>query len=216
MQTFISVKICIFVENKKLNKMKKIFLSAILSVITLFAMATEPHVDHVRVNTENSTVKWKGSKISSSHEGTVNILKGNLNIDHGTLVAGQFSIDMQSLATTDMSEEYNKKLDGHLKNEDFFNVSEFPTASITITNAVRGSGNYYKIIANLTIKGITHPISFAADVSINGKNFLATAKIKIDRTKWDIKYNSGNYFKDLGDKLILDEIEFDIFLLSVK
>ena len=214
MQTFISVKICIFVENKKLNKMKKIFLSAILSVITLFAMATEPHVDHVRVNTENSTVKWKGSKISSSHEGTVNILKGNLNIDHGTLVAGQFSIDMQSLATTDMSEEYNKKLDGHLKNEDFFNVSKFPTASVTITNAVKGKGNSYKVVADLTIKGITHPITFAADVNINGKNFLATAKIKIDRTKWDIKYNSGNYFKDLGDKLIL--VEFDIFLLSVK
>jgi polyisoprenoid-binding protein YceI len=216
MQTFISVKICIFVETKKLNKMKKIFLSAILSVITLFAMATKPHVDHVRVNTENSTVKWKGSKISSSHEGTVNILKGNLNIDHGTLVAGQFSIDMQSLATTDMSEEYNKKLDGHLKNEDFFNVSKFPTASVTITNAVKGKGNSYKVVADLTIKGITHPITFAADVNINGKNFLATAKIKIDRTKWDIKYNSGNYFKDLGDKLILDEIEFDIFLLSVK
>ena len=196
--------------------MKKIFLSAILSVITLFAMATKPHVDHVRVNTENSTVKWKGSKISSSHEGTVNILKGTLNIDHGTLVGGQLSIDMQSLATTDMSEKYNKKLDGHLKNEDFFNVSEFPTASITIINAVRGSGNSYKIMANLTIKGITHPISFASDVNVNGKNFLATAKIKIDRTKWDIKYNSGNYFKDLGDKLILDEIEFDIYLLSVK
>lgn len=196
--------------------MKKIFLSAILSVITLFAMATKPHVDYVRVNTENSTVKWKGSKISSSHEGTVNILKGNLNIDHGTLVGGQFSIDMQSLATTDMSEEYNKKLDGHLKNEDFFNVSEFPTASITITNAVKGEGNSYKVVADLTIKGITLPISFAADVNVNGKNFLATAKIKIDRTKWDIKYNSGNYFKDLGDKLILDEIEFDIFLLSVK
>ena len=196
--------------------MKKIFLSAILSVLTLFTMAIKPHVDNVRVNTENSTVKWKGSKISSSHEGTVNIIKGALNINHGTLVGGQFSIDMQSLATTDMSEEYNKKLDGHLKNEDFFNVSEFPTASITITNALRGSGKAYKIIANLTIKGITHPISFAADVDVNGKNFLATAKIKIDRTKWGIKYNSGNYFKDLGDKLILDEIEFDIFLLSVK
>ena len=196
--------------------MKKIFLLKTLSFLTLLTMATNPHVDNVRVNTENSTVKWKGSKISSSHEGTVNIIKGALNIDHGTLVGGQFSIDMQSLATTDMSEEYNKKLDGHLKNEDFFNVSEFPTASINITNAVRSSGNSYKIIANLTIKGITHPISFAADVNVNGKNFLATAKIKIDRTKWDIKYNSGNYFKDLGDKLILDEIEFDVFLLSVK
>jgi len=125
--------------------MKKIFLSATLSVLTLFTMAIKPHVDNVRVNTENSTVKWKGSKISSSHEGTVNILKGTLNIDHGTLVGGQFSIDMQSLATTDMSEEYNKKLDAHLKNEDFFNVSEFPTASITITKAVRASGNSYKI-----------------------------------------------------------------------
>ena len=217
MQTFISVKICIFVETKKLNKMKKIFLSAILSVITLFAMATKPHVDHVRVNTENSTVKWKGSKISSSHEGTVNILKGTLNIDHGTLVGGQFSIDMSSITCTDIqSEKKNKYLVDHLKDEDFFNVSEFPTASITIINAVRGSGNSYKIMANLTIKGITHPISFAADVNVNGKNFLATAKIKIDRTKWDIKYNSGNYFKDLGDKLILDEVEFDIYLLSVK
>ena len=141
--------------------MKKIFLSAIFSVLTLFLKATKPHVVHVSVNTENSTVKWKGSKISSSHEGTVNILKGILNIDHGTLVGGQFSIDMKSLATTDMSEEYNKKLDDHLKNEDFFNVSDFPTASITITNALKGEGNSYKVIADLTIKGITHPISFA-------------------------------------------------------
>jgi len=216
MQRFISVKLCIFAEIKKLNKMKKIFLSATLSVLTLFTMAIKPNVDYVRVNTENSTVKWKGSKITSSHEGTVNILKGTLNIDNGTLVGGQVSIDMQSLATTDMSEENNKKLDGHLKDEDFFNVSEFPTAYITISNAVRGEGNSYKVVADLTIKGITHPISFAADVNVNGKNFLATAKIKIDRTKWDVKYNSGNYFKDLGDKLILDEIEFDIFLLSVK
>ena len=203
--------------NKLNNKnMKKILFTIALAIATTFSFATNPHIDNVSVNTKNSTINWIGSKISSSHEGTVNILKGALNIDHGTLVGGQFSIDMQSLATTDMSEEYNKKLDGHLKNEDFFNVSEFPTASITIINVVRGSGNSYKIMANLTIKGIIHPISFAADVNVNGKNFLATAKIKIDRTKWDIKYNSGNYFKDLGDKLILDEIEFDIFLLSVK
>ena len=197
--------------------MKKIFLSAILSVITLFAMATKPHVDHVRVNTENSTVKWKGSKIAESHEGTINIQKGALMIRHGLLVGGQISIDMRSITNTDIeSPKYKGILEGHLKDVDFFNVTDFPTASITITNAVKGEGNFYKVVADLTIKGITHPISFAADVNVNGLNFLATAKIKIDRTKWDIKYNSGNFFKDLGDKLILDEIEFDIFLLSVK
>ena len=196
--------------------MKKIFLSAILSVLTLFAMATKPHVDHVRVNTENSTVKWKGSKISSSHNGTVNILKGTLSIDHGTLVGGQFIIDMQSLETTDMSEEYNKKLDGHLKNEDFFNVAEFPNALVIITSAKKRDGNDYDITADLTIKGITHSINFPAVVILNGLNFTATANIKIDRTKWGIEYNSGNFFENLGDKLILDEIVLDVFLLSVK
>ncbi len=196
--------------------MKKIFLSAILSVLTLFAIATKPHTDQIRVNSENSTVKWTGSKIAESHEGTIKIQKGVLGIQHGTLVGGQISIDMSTITNTDMEGRMKQRLEWHLKNKDFFNVEEFPLATITITNSVRGSGNSYKIMANLTIKGITHPISFAADVNVNGKNFLATAKIKIDRTKWDIKYNSGNYFKDLGDKLILDEVEFDIYLLSVK
>ena len=196
--------------------MKKIFLSAILSIITLFAIATKPHVDHIRVNSEGSTIKWIGSKVAESHEGTINIQKGVLDIKHGVLVGGQISIDMSTIVNTDMEGRMKQRLEWHLKNEDFFNVAEFPTATITITNALKGEGNTYKVVADLTIKGITHPINFDADVNVNGLNFLAAAKIKIDRTKWDIKYNSGNFFKDLGDKLILDEIEFEVFLLSVK
>ena len=196
--------------------MKKIFFTLALAILTTFSFATKLHIDNVSVNTKNSTIKWIGSKISSNHEGTVNILKGALNIDHGILVGGQFSIDMQSLATTDMSEAYNKKLDGHLKNEDFFNVAEFPSASVIITSAKKRDGNDYYITADLTIKGITHSINFPAVVTLNGLNFTATANIKIDRTKWGIEYNSGNFFENLGDKLILDEIVLDVFLLSVK
>ena len=44
----------------------------------------------------------------------------------------------------------------------------------------------------------------------------AIAKIIIDRTKWGVEYKSGNIFKDLGDKIIYDDIEFDIFLVSEK
>jgi len=196
--------------------MKKIFFTIVLAITTTFSYATKPHIDNIRVNTNNSTIKWTGSKISDNHEGTINIDKGMLMIDHGTLVGGQFSIDMQSLATTDMSEAYNKKLDGHLKNEDFFNVAEFPTALVTITSAKKRVGNDYYITADLTIKGITHSINFPAVVMLNGLNFTATANIKFDRTKWDIKYNSGNFFENLGDNLILDEIVLDVFLLSVK
>ena len=197
--------------------MKKIFLTTALAIITTFSFATKPHTDNVRVDAKSSTVKWIGSKVASAHEGTINIQKGMLMIDHGTLVGGQFSIDMNSINNTDIeSKEYSAKLEGHLKDEDFFNVEEFPTATITIIKAVKGTENNYSIIANLTIKGITHPITFDANVNVNGINFLATAKIKIDRTKWGIEYKSGNFFKDLGDNIILDEIEFDIFLLSAK
>ena len=196
--------------------MRNIFLSAILSVITLFAFATKPNTDNIRVNTEKSTVKWIGSKISENHEGTINIAKGYLGIEHGTLVSGQVVIDMKSIHTTDMSDKKNQRLDGHLKSKDFFNVEEFSVATIIIKEAIRGEGNSYQIGAELTIKGITNKIRFEADVDVNGVKFLATAKIKIDRTKWDIKYGSGSFFEDLGDKLILDEIEFDITLVSVK
>ena len=197
--------------------MKTIVLSLVLSTATLFAFATKPHVDDVRVNEKSSTIKWIGSKVASSHEGNVNIAKGSLAIDHGTLVGGQIAIDMNSISCTDIkSEDKNKNLVGHLKDEDFFNTKKFPSAVIKITKAVKGKGNSYKIIADLTIKGITQPIAFDADVTITGLNFLAKASIKIDRTKWDIKYGSGTFFEKLGDKMILDEIAFDIFLLSVK
>ena len=197
--------------------MKRTILTLLLAIITTFSFATKPHTDNVRIDTKSSTVKWIGSKVASSHEGTINIQRGVLMIKHGALVGGQFSIDMNSIKNTDIeSEEYSAKLEGHLKNKDFFDVEQFPTAVITITNAIKGKENNYTVIANLTIKGITHPITFDANVNINGINFLAKAKIKIDRTKWDITYNSGNFFENLGDYLIKDEIEFDVFLLSAK
>ena len=102
--------------------------------------------------------KMIGSKISSNHEGTVNILKGTLNIDHGTLVGGQFSIDMQSLATTDMSEAYNKKLDGHLKDEDFFVSIIYEGKSYICYEDMRGEHNVG--LDQIFLTEDTHPNKF--------------------------------------------------------
>ena len=193
--------------------MKKIILSLALSILTVMSFATKPHVNKVKVNTTNSTLKWTGFKVASSHNGTINIKSGVLDFDHGVLVGGNFVIDMNSIKNTDIE---SVKLENHLKNEDFFNVAEFPTALLTITNAKKRDGDDYYIFADLTIKGKTHPITFSAVVTSEELSFSAIANIKIDRTKWDVTYNSGNFFENLGDYLIKDEIEFDIFLLSVK
>ena len=194
--------------------MKKIFLSAVLSIFTLFAFSNSPHIDRVRVDNQKSTIKWIGSKITESHEGFINVKEGMLLINHGTLVGGEVSIDMNSIVNTDMEGRPKTRLEWHLKSDDFFDVESHPISTIKITKATKTEGNNYAIVADLTIKGITHSITFDAEVNIRKIAFFTKAKIKIDRTKWDIKYNSGNFFKDLGDKVILDEIELEINLLS--
>jgi len=202
--------------------MKKIMLLITLSIFTLFAIATKPHIDYVKVDIDKSTIKWKGSKVTEGHEGLVQIQEGFLMIDHGTLVGGQININMNSISNTDMEGRMKARIEGHLKSDDFFYVEKFPISILKIREVIKKSTpegdmtSSYDVVADLTIKGITNIIEFVADININKVEFSATAKIKIDRTQWDIKYHSGNYVKDLGDKLILDEIEFDISLVSVK
>lgn len=197
--------------------MKQKLLILSLAFFTLMSFTTVMHQDHVKVNTINSTVKWKGLKVASYHEGNIKLSSGKLILDHGKLVGGEFEIDMTTIVNTDIEDkESRQKLEGHLKNEDFFNVNAYKTASLMITAVKLIEESSYELQADLTIKGITHEIKFNADVKIKGTAFLAVAKIKIDRTKWDIKYNSGSFFDGLGDYLILDEIEFDVFLLSEK
>ena len=210
-----------FINQKNNIMFKKIFI-LILSVITLTSFTILTHQDHVKVNTETSTVKWTGSKVTSSHEGDIKIKSGKLILDHGSFVGGEIEMDMTSINCTDLKpNEGGDKLVKHLKADDFFGVEKHPTSKLKITKVkglkiVDENGNNYAVVADLTIKGITHSITFNANVKIKGTAFLAIAKIKIDRTKWDIKYNSGSFFDGLGDYMILDEIAFDVYLLSVK
>lgn len=204
--------------------MKKLLLIVPFYILSIFGIGVNAHTINVKVNVQNSKVLWKGSKITKSHDGYVNLKSGSLVIDHGTIVGGVFNIDMSSIKCTDIeSEEYSNKLVKHLKSDHFFNVDNHEISTIEIKHVSKKFefGNMYSMGAHLTIKGITHPIIFDAEIDLlkldNGNYFYtANAKIVIDRTKWDIKYASGNYFKDLGDKAILDEIEFNISLESVK
>ena len=110
--------------------MKNIFLTISLAVITTFSFASKPHIDKVSVNTENSTIKWIGSKVASSHEGTVNIQRGILMINHGTLVGGQFIIDMNSISCSDIeSEKKNKYLQLKSKKRDLYKDALFLTVN---------------------------------------------------------------------------------------
>ena len=195
---------------------KKILILS-LSFLSLMSFTTMLNQDHVKVNIEASTVKWIGSKITSSHEGDIKISSGKLVLEDGMLVGGEFVIDMTSMVCTDLKpNEGGDKLVKHLKADDFFGVEKYPTSNLKITNVSHVSASNYLITADLTIKGITHPVDFNADVKINNTAYLATATLVFDRTKYGIEYNSESFFDNLGDYLILDDITLELFLLSVK
>ncbi len=192
---------------------KNILFSLVLSFFTIVSFSQKM----VEVNTDASRLMWTGSKLTSSHQGEINLKSGALEIKDGKLVGGRFLIDMTSIKNTDIEDERSRnKLERHLKDKDFFGVDKHPESQLKITKAVSVNKEDYKIIADLTIKEITHSITFAANVRIDNDAFLATSIIKFDRTKWDIKYNSKSFFEDLGDYMILDEIELKLFLLSEK
>ena len=163
------------------------------------------------VDSENSIIIWTGKKIASSHEGTINILSGEIVINDDNILSGNIEVDMSSILNTDLEDEkYKNKLTSHLKNEDFFNVIEYPISTLLINSAEKNSNLDYNFTGELTIKGITHSVEFVGKVENTGVRYSANIKLIFDRTLWNIKNGSGQFFENLGDKMILDDIELNI------
>lgn len=161
-----------------------------------------------------STLNWKGNKPTGSHNGTVAIKEGNLNVLDGKLTGGKFIFDMESITVLDLpaDDEYNGKLVAHLKNEDFFDVVNHPTAVFEITSV---SNNIVK--GNLTVKDITKPIEFTSKLSVLADGIeLSSDTFKIDRTDFNIQYKSKKFFDNLKDKFIDDEFEISFKVLASK
>jgi polyisoprenoid-binding protein YceI len=171
----------------------------------------------VSVDPAASQVTWKGYKVTGSHEGTITVKDGNLEFTDGQLTGGDFAIDMATIKTTDLSGGSAAKLEGHLKSPDFFGVEKFPTATFKITKVVsRGTPGDYRVTGDLTIKESTEEIKFNTKVTEADGLYTATADLTIDRTDFDVRYGSGSFIDNLGDKTIYDEFELGIKLVTKK
>jgi polyisoprenoid-binding protein YceI len=185
--------------------MKKI--KSILALVMILA-TTGLFAQNLKVDTEKSTLAWHGEKVTGEHDGMIELKEGWLSWNNDKLTDGKFIIDMRSITNNDLEDaEYNAKLVNHLKSDDFFGVEKFPTANLEIKSSDKFESNKAKVKAHLTIKDITHPIEF--EVQKDGNWFMA--EIVVDRSKYDVRYGSGSFFDNLGDKMIYDD-----FTLTVK
>jgi polyisoprenoid-binding protein YceI len=174
----------------------------------------------LKADLQKSSIEWFAKKVTGEHNGTVKLSNGGLDVEAGKLKGGSFEIDMTSITVVDLTDaDYNAKLTNHLKSDDFFSVEKNPKAVFKITKAApighaKTGENNYTITGDLTIKGITNSLTFPAKVNISGSQADATAKFDIDRTKYDVKFRSGKFFENLGDKMIYDNFTIDLKLVA--
>ncbi len=167
---------------------------------------------------DNSTITWKGFKPTESHNGTISVSEGYVALEDGNLTGGNFIVDMNTIVNSDIeSEEWNGKLVSHLKSADFFDVEKNPYSVFAITGVETKDGKTM-VKGNLTIKGIQKNIEFPATFTVEGEEAsFVSEPFTIDRTEWDVKYNSGKFsVEDLKDKLIKDDIEISFNIKTKK
>ena len=160
------------------------------------------------VNKDLSTIKWTGKEITTkSHYGILDLKEGSIYVNNDGIISGKVVIDMNSINCLDMSGRGKNRLEGHLRSDDFFGVNSYPEANLIFTSwSVNNLGKIlYK--GDLTIKNITHPITFSGSVKKIDIGYRSTINLSFDRTLYEIKFRSGKYFQNLGDKLILDNID---------
>ena len=177
-------------------------------IIALALVAFSTTVEKKNVNVEESKIVWTGEKLTGSHEGTIKLKDGYFEMENGKITGGEFTADMTSITVTDLEGDSKKKLEGHLNSDDFFGVKTYPTATFKMTTVVEKAPGKYGVAGEMTIKGKTKPIAFDLKMVDN----TAMTTLVIDRTNYDVRYGSGSFFDDLGDKTIYDEFTLDINL----
>lgn len=198
-------------------KTKKLTSICALACVSAMLLSFSLPIDVLRysVDTSKSTLVWTAHRVVGYHTGNVTISSGELLMEDNKIVGGTFEIDVASLTVTDVKDESsNARLTNHLKNDDFFSVDKHPKSVFKITSATPKAAGEYTIKGDLTIKDITNPIEFPAKITQTGEVITAEAKITVDRTKYDIKFRSSNFFENLGDRAILDDFTLDLKLVT--
>lgn len=178
---------------------------ALLAIVSFSTTAQKSS----KVDVTKSTINWVGEKVTGKHEGTINLKDGALIFDGKKLVGGNFTVDMATIAVTDLQGGMKGKLEVHLKADDFFGTDKFATSKLIFKKIATKENGTYTIYADLTIKDKTNEVVF--DIIV--KDNTASADVVIDRTKYGVEYGSGSIFDGLGDKAISDDFKLKVNLV---
>jgi polyisoprenoid-binding protein YceI len=173
----------------------------------------------LRVVPESSQIKWFGSKgiqALGTHTGSVKVKNGKVNLDDaGNINAAELTMDMKKISNDDLSGEWQEKLLTHLRSADFFDVEKHPVSTFKSSKVEKLSETKYKLIGKMTIKGISKPAVILGEYKKNGAEHLFKGDLVFNRLDYNIRYGSGQFFTNLGDKMIQDQVKLSFEVKGV-
>jgi polyisoprenoid-binding protein YceI len=180
------------IKENHMKKSKQVLLLMAVSLMSWFSFAAE-------VDTEKSVFQWRGSKkVGDAHTGKIFLKDSTIELEGDQLRGGSFVMDLKTFTVEDLEGKWAEKFLNHMKSSDFFEVEKWPTAQLVIVEVTDSL-----VKGNLTIKDKTEEVSFP----YTQKEGLFSGKLVFDRTKFGMIYGSGDFFKNLGDKIINNEVE---------
>ncbi len=188
--------------------------TGLIALMAIFAVTQLTAQKRYIADPSASEIKWHGDKIvGSKHTGTIDLKEGWLTADGKSITGGEFVVDMKSIQNEDVKDSGSRtKLEGHLKSDDFFGVDKYPFSKLVLAGGSQFTDGKAIVKGSLTIKEATHPVEFSVQESMSGDLLTYTATITFDRSLYDVRFGSGNFFSNLGDNAIRDEIKLDVSL----
>ncbi|MEB3314811.1 MAG: YceI family protein [Candidatus Melainabacteria bacterium] len=170
----------------------------------------------LELNPSRSSIRWygtNGSPVIAEHSGGIKVKKGKVMLNTaGEITAAELIMDMSSITNDNLSGELQSKIVQHLKSPDFFDVKKYPEATFKSTQVQKISDKKYQLIGQLTIKNTKKNTNITGFYTTDGFNYSFKGNFIFDRTDFDVKYGSGKFFSNLGDKLINDTVKLSFDL----
>lgn len=202
---------------KEFSKLRNWKISFVGMVLILFGFSQLVDATDFVVDKGASKVNWEAKKVTGKHDGSISFENGSIAVTAGKISGGTFVINMKSMVDEDIKDaDMNKKLMGHLSSDDFFSIEKFPESQLVVKTVTLVAGTEFHFLADLTIKGITNPVEFNANVTLTDDKLEAKGVITVNRTLYGIKYGSGSFFQGLGDKVIYDDFTLAFNVVAQK